>query len=263
MTPHCLNSGRGILSTRRPIRKTMKVSHLNKLLDYVPRGAVTRKVYKIARPDRYRMVEESRALAPQTGMNVAPFFRTKTIFIHIPKTAGISVVLSLYGGNVSMSHTRLRMFRLLFTEQEFDSFYKFAFVRHPADRLVSAFNFLKGGGITAEDRAFADAQLAPYDDFSSFVRSWLSPANIYSYIHFVPQHDFVTIRGKLAVDYLGRFETLAEDYEHIRQATGIGEPLKQYNMRNDAKALPEIAPDVRRIIEKVYEKDFELFGYRP
>lgn len=241
----------------------MKAAYFHKLLDYVPRGAVTRNLYKCARPRRYGMIEESRAGAPQAEMNIAPFFRTKTIFIHIPKTAGISIVLSLYGGNVSMSHTRLRMFRLLLTGEEFDSFYKFAFVRHPLDRLVSAFNFLKGGGLTPEDRAFAEAHLSRYDDFPGFVRGWLSPANAYAYVHFVPQHDFVMFRGKLGVDYLGRFETLGEDYEHIRRATGIGEPLKQYNVRNRGKARPELAPDVRRIIEKVYEKDFELFGYRP
>ena len=241
----------------------MKASYLNKLFDFVPRGAVTRSVYKAARPDRYRMIEESRALAPQSEMNIAPFFRTKTIFIHIPKTAGISVVLSLYGGKVSMSHTRLRMFRILLTEEEFDSFYKFAFVRHPVDRLISAYHFLKAGGVTSYDRDFADSQLAPYNDFSSFVRGWLSPASAYTYVHFVPQHDFVTVRGKLGVDFIGRFENLAEDYEHIRQATGMGVPLEKYNARDDKKARPELDADVRGIIEKVYEKDFELFGYQP
>ncbi len=241
----------------------MKASYLNKFFDYVPRGTVTRNVYKFARPDRYRMIEESRSLSPTSDMNIAPFFKTKTIFIHIPKTAGISVVLSLYGGKMSMSHTRLRMFRLLFTEEEFDSFYKFAFVRHPTDRLISAFHFLKGGGVTPYDRDFSEAQLAPYDDFSSFVRNWLTPANAYTYVHFVPQHDFVTIRGKLGIDYVGRFETLADDYEHIRKTTGIGEPLEKYNARPPSKERLELAPDVRRIIEKVYEKDFELFDYQP
>ncbi|WP_165793775.1 sulfotransferase family 2 domain-containing protein [Hyphococcus luteus] len=241
----------------------MKAPRLHKLLDYVPRGAVARNAYKLARPHRYRMIEDSRAQISGEEANVAAFFRTKTIFVHIPKTAGISVVLSFYGDTISMAHTRLRMFRLLFTEEEFDSFYKFAFVRHPTDRLISAFNFLKGGGITQDDSAFADAHLAPYDDFSSFVRKWLTPASAYSYVHFVPQHDFVMIRGKPGLDYIGRFESLAEDYEHIRHATGIGEALKKYNVRNQSKTRPDLAPDVRRIIETVYEKDFELFDYQP
>ena len=79
----------------------------------------------------------------------------------------------------------------------------------------------------------------------------------------MPQHDFVTVRGKLGVDFIGRFENLAEDYEHIRQATGMGVPLEKYNARDDKKARPELDADVRGIIEKVYEKDFELFGYQP
>jgi len=240
----------------------MKTYYLHKLFDFVPRSAVTRNIYKFARPDRYRMIEESRALAPQNGTNITPFFQTKTIFIHIPKTAGISVVLSLYGGSISMAHTRLRMFRLLFTETEFDSFYKFAFVRDPLDRLLSAYGFLKQGGITPYDREFADTHLSRYNDFSSFVRGWLSRESVYTYVHFVPQHDFVTIRGKLGVDFIGRFESLNEDYEHIRKATGIGKPLEKFNARI-TKEQPQLDSDVMKIIENVYEKDYELFGYRP
>lgn len=241
----------------------MNPQNLHKFLDYVPRGALTRNAYKLVRPKRYEIVEKSRAQLSSEEPNIAPFFQSKTLFIHIPKTAGISVVLSLYGREIRMSHTRLGVFRLLLTEKEFDSFFKFAFVRHPTDRFISAYHFLKKGGITPMDRAFAEKTLSAYDNISDFARRWLTPESIYEYTHFIPQHDYVTIRGDIATDYIGRFENINEDYDFIRNKSGIGEPLKKYNAQGQSAKRNELEPDVRRLIENAYEKDFTLFNYEP
>ncbi len=68
----------------------------------------------------------------------------KCIFVHIPKTAGISVSVSLLGesiGNMSAMY-----YRALFGKEDFRLYFKFAFVRNPFTRLISAFEFLKKGG---------------------------------------------------------------------------------------------------------------------
>src|SRR5258706_16293188 len=76
-----------------------------------------------------------------------PFDEHRCIFVHIPKCAGNSVTKSLsqFGG-FDCGHTNLKRFQIMFGPEEFNRYFKFAFVRNPYDRLFSAFLFMKKGG---------------------------------------------------------------------------------------------------------------------
>ena len=193
--------------------------------------------------------------------SLKPFVKKRAIFVHIPKTAGISVCYSLFGG-LAGGHKRIREYCLAFSKQEFESFYKFAFVRHPADRLCSAFRFLRKGGRSEQDAQYGQQVLGAFRDEDDFVKNWLTRDRLHDYLHFVPQYEFLRTWGTSPkVDFIGRFENLAEDFETIRSRVG-GKPLKNLNSSERQKAWQEILSDEsRERIREVYAEDYELFGY--
>ena len=184
------------------------------------------------------------------------------IFVHIPKTAGISVSVSLLGksiGNMSALY-----YQVLFGKEKFKSYFKFAFVRNPFTRLISSYEFLKAGGGGPLDANNIQV-VKPCKSLEDFVLNYLTPATVKTNRYFKPQHDFVcNSSNRILVDYLGRFETIAENYEYIRSKIGTGEPLKKLNITQAQKQPLKDYYSNEDVIKKVisiYNKDFELFGY--
>lgn len=55
-------------------------------------------------------------------------------------------------GNLGGAQLRIPHDQLIFSQREFEDYFKFTFVRNPWDRLLSAFLFLKKGGANKVDR---------------------------------------------------------------------------------------------------------------
>jgi hypothetical protein len=193
------------------------------------------------------------------------FDEYKCIFIHIPKTAGLSIVNSLFGEMKQPSHFPLIRYQLLFTETEYLNYYKFAFVRNPWDRAVSAYTFLMEGGISNFDKEFAFNILSKYKSFDDFVRNWCTESNIFQMAHFIPQYAYVTEPdGSFKLDFLGRFENLQDDFDHICKQLKISRMLERKNITTGRKKDFRVyyTPQSAEIIGRLYAKDIELFGYK-
>jgi len=187
----------------------------------------------------------------------------KCIFIHIPKTAGVSVSASLLGKGIA--NTPALYYKALCGKKAFNAYFKFAFVRNPFTKLISVYEFLQyGGGEVAYDDKIASA-IQPYKSFEAFVMNYLNKTTLKTHRFFRPQHYFVCDSNyNLIIDYLGRFEELEKDYEFIRKKIGTGEPLKKMNVTKTKRLSIEEYYSNDKIIEKVtslYSKDFELFRY--
>ena len=100
-----------------------------------------------------------------------------TIFIHIPKAAGVSVNKAIYGKTLGHYYaSELKRF----IPVTFQHSFKFAVVRHPVDRLFSAYSFAKIGG-TKEMRMHNENYYRSHKDFKSFesfVLNWLAVQNL-------------------------------------------------------------------------------------
>lgn len=100
---------------------------------------------------------------------------SRVIFIHVPKAAGSSVKTELYG-RPQYGHRRIAEFQA-YDRRKTAEFFKFAFVRNPWDRLLSAHAYLTGGeGTSGRDRRFAAEMLAPKGAFEGFVTALDDPA---------------------------------------------------------------------------------------
>jgi hypothetical protein len=223
-----------------------------------------RTLFQTLCPARYRSLQEARA-SDSSGYSIKPFDQHRCIFVHIPKTAGVSVVKALFG-SFGGHHTPLWLYRLLYTRAEFDAYFKFAFVRNPWDRLLSAFLFLKRGGMNDRDRRWAETHLAAYPDFDRFVRRGLTRKTAYAELHFVPQYWFLALKGpRPAVDFVGYYENLPQDFVSIRERLGVS-PERRLLALNRTEGKPSdfreyYTPETRRIVAEVYREDIELFGY--
>lgn len=198
------------------------------------------------------------------GYSFKPFDEYQCIFVHIPKTAGVSISKSLFG-NMGGGHTTLRRYQIIFGREKFNDYFKFAFVRNPWDRLFSAFRFLKKGGINPQDKIWAEKNISKYENFDCFVKDWVNRKNIYTWRHFIPQWWFVSTRGKSnAVDFVGYFENLERDYNYIRKILKLdSEELLFFNktgaIEKDYKDY--YSKETKSIVADVYREDIEMFGY--
>lgn len=147
-------------------------------------------------------------------------------------------------GHITLAEIRPRV-----GEEAFASYFRFAFVRNPFDRFVSACAFLSRG-TDAFDR-----------DPTTVMRAMLVTHR--HRVLFAPQHVFMTDSGGgLLADVVGRYETLQAGYDLCCERIGIpAEPLAVVNAsrRGDYRAYYDRT--LRDAVARHYARDLELFGY--
>lgn len=225
----------------------------------------------------------------------------ETLFIHIPKCAGQSVeqtFLSSLGlrwetrapllmrpndrpelGPPRLAHLHaVDYVRYKYmSELQFSKYGKFCFVRNPWDRTVSFYKYLR---------------YQRYCDFNYFVKRILCQTLVRDQKWFYgPQADFfLNEDGNVVVDYIGRFETLEEDFQTVRQMFNL--PLADLphvnKSRSEAwlpvfsvKNVPYFAfywltgkrirnaadyrdfydEESKRVVARIYEKDIDFLKY--
>ncbi len=223
--------------------------------------------YKYACEERFNQLQKLRTFVQPNGYTLRNCDDYECIFVHIPKAAGLSISKTLFG-NSSYSHMPIREYQLVFAKEDFDSYFKFTFIRNPWDRLYSAYCFLKKGGMNKTDRAWANANIASYDNFTGFVKGWLNRKNIFKYVHFIPQYWFLydpAIKD-IIVDFVGFYENLNEDFQYIKNRLSMGPALTLMRDRRTSSGhqphyTSVYTPETRDIVAEVYKWDIEYFGY--
>jgi chondroitin 4-sulfotransferase 11 len=195
----------------------------------------------------------------------------RCIFIHVPKTAGKSV-LTLFGlpelgvnyrgdlPHIEDPYDHIPIMRYV-PRPFFGDYFKFAFVRNPWDRLVSAFHYLNGGGANPHDLQFRDRYLRGYGgEFRAFVQDL---PQFLKAKHFMPQSRLVCDEdGRVLVDYVGRFEALDKGMAVVAGRTGIAEvSVPHTNASRHARYTDYYDSATRQRVAEVYARDIRLFGY--
>ncbi len=218
------------------------------------------KLYKFRHPNELAALRSKVHPSAKGDFSLAPFDEKKSIFVHITKTAGTSVALTLFGK--LPYHYRAWQYRVIYGRRTYREYFKFAYVRNPWDRLYSAFSYLKGGGWDDNDKTWALENLSGIENINDFVLKWLTPERLYSHIHFWPQSDFICSKGNTAlIDYLAYFETIENDFTFIAQKIGCERKLAHTNASKRAGYEEVYTPDAIAKVALLYERDIANFGY--
>ena len=197
----------------------------------------------------------------QDGTLLNAFYKSKTIFIHIPKTAGISLINAVYG-DIKLSGHRNFYFNCVALGFNNDKYFSFSFVRNPFDRLYSAYMFLKDGGINHHDKLSFETHLSEFKDFEDFVLNGLDKNLIFQVAHLIPQYEYLCDkRGVILVDFLGRFESLEEDVYFLSKRLKKDIRLAHYNFNKKQHYINAYTSNMIKKVHKVYQKDIAIFGY--
>ncbi len=139
-------------------------------------------------------------------------------------------------------------------DEEWDSYFKFVFVRNPWDWLVACFcynfKFLSQFlGKFELDHAEAIWHLMKLHNQSMTAENYF-------------QHSFVYEEGKQIVDYVGRFETLQQDFDEICRRIGIPQqPVPHENKSSHVDYRKLYTPQTIDWVRDRYREDIGLFGY--
>jgi hypothetical protein len=141
--------------------------------------------------------------------------------------------------------------------------FKFGFVRNPLDRVVSAF--------------FHEPNITRFDQnkkgFKKFLKKlkgdWQDPPYNYPSVsslpyhhHFLPQWYFLCDRDKkIAVDFVGRFENLKEDWKTVCDKIGVSDELEHTRKSDHLPYGEYYTPMYEKIVRNIYKDDFKIFGY--
>ena len=218
------------------------------------------------------------------------------LFVHIPKTAGQSIeqyFMSRLGLDWQADRDQLLMGRntdpdcgtqklahLTASEylscghldgENFTRFYKFAFVRNPYARLVSEYLY---------------RNYFSHRSFRDFVLNKLPPPGWDDqYRHIMPQYDFLHDgNGRLLVDFVGRFESLQDDFKRVCAHLGLEDSelphrnpsrkASRNRKRRIRNALYRNGENHKRVyvdfydgqtreyVAEMYRRDLDAFGYR-
>jgi len=196
------------------------------------------------------------------GSLLNAFYSKKIIFVHIPKTAGISVAKAIFGDVSLEGHRSIMFYKNLFNE-DFSEYFTFSVVRNPWDRLYSAFKFLAKGGINIHDRNAYEQYLEEYKDFEDFVTNGLNKKMIYEIMHFIPQSEFICSKdGKIDVNYIARFENLKDDISKLSEKINNPIELDHHNSNRKVSYKEIYTSDMIKKVEEIYKMDIINFNYK-
>ena len=145
-------------------------------------------------------------------------------------------------------------------------YFRFAFVRHPLDRLLSCYTQKVAYYGQNPDLPFVfwmfGKRFARDMTFTDFVHAVAKIPDAVSDPHFRSQHCFVYYKGKPLYDYLGRFENLEADWQTVCERLGCDLSLPHENKSSHEAWQDVYSPELRVIAEKRYARDLELFDYK-
>lgn len=190
------------------------------------------------------------------------------VLIHITKTGGTSIRKGAW--------TRVRGPRFGVIPEEWRHHFAFAFVREPLDRFLSVYRMFTSGPTGDPSWSLPrDARPLTHDEFFDIVRddSIIFDQRRRSFEerirhHAIPQtHPFNCLRE---ADFIGRFETIAEDYGRIARHVGQTATLPHLHVtaREPVDARAELGPVLADAVAEYYRDDYrfienELADFRP
>jgi len=178
------------------------------------------------------------------------------IFIHINKTAGTSIGRAI-GLPIKEHLTAMEVIARIGMDK-WNAAYKFTVVRNPWDKVVSHYEYRRKKNkteIASRNISFSDWVKMTYGD-SKDTFYYNNPRS------FQPQVDWLKdTEGKISMDFIGKFESINKDFDHIRTVIGLDASLPHLNASNRASYQTYYDDETRGIVANWFREDIEEFEY--
>jgi hypothetical protein len=180
------------------------------------------------------------------------FHQYKSAFIHIPKTAGVSIRNTL---DETLPHEHLPASEIK-SRLGGKEYTVFTVIRNPLDRMVSAYHYLKQ----------YKPKIMPSTSFEEWVfytkKNWgrlkLGPPEA-DHIYPTQTH---WLNADLPIKIL-RFERLIEDWEELAHQINAPTKLLHINASIHEQWIKYYTVDTIKIVIDLYQQDMERFDYSP
>ncbi len=183
----------------------------------------------------------------------------KYFFIHVPKTAGLSLRQSFGNRLVVADPARHLAWRHAVTQSEWKKKGRLpvaACVREPVSRAISLYNYFRTREFPLEDRPHR--VLREMLQFMTLSQFWEKVDIVYiatAIKHFRTQRSFL---DGATVDKLLRFETLSSDCAALRQDLGMGD-VELDHINQSAAVDRDLSPEAVARIREIYREDYETY----
>jgi hypothetical protein len=194
--------------------------------------------------------------------------------IHVPRAAGTSISVQVYGRFIG--HFSVQDLDLV-APRDVRSLPRFAVVRNPWDRLVSAWSFARRNPALEANSSDLSQDYEPnvrilngqryqipeFETFERFVNDWLLARDLQRLDGvFRPQACFVrNAKGGLPLDFLGRFENLDLTEAWLADVTGSQIRLPHFNAASSVDYRSCYTPRLKNLVGDLYGDDVAAFGY--
>ncbi len=204
------------------------------------------------------------------------------IFVHVPRTGGTSIKRALqpfcprrrysrwqrlldqlglirdYRRLRFRTHSSLQDIERRIPGAVFASYFKFAVVRNPWDLLVSEYNYyFKGSELHSNRRRRRHRWRYQAQSFPEYVRARAErPEKL--------QFDRLSnASGTLGLDFVARFERLADDFQRICIRLGLDATLTHVNRSDRLDCAAYYDEATHEFVTRQWAKDIEAFDYAP
>ena len=211
----------------------------------------------------------------------------RCIYVHIPKTAGTSIEFKL--GHFkelkrgvqdhrtirdieplsSLETTQLFLkgdWKLLYrrakylmnqsgsvSREQFGRYYKFTFVRNPWARVFSWYK-----NVMRDEIHRQSFQVSDQCSFKEFLRRFAGKQMIRPQLHWIKD-----VRGKIPLDFVGRYENLEVDFGRVAEAIGLKDKSLTKLLPGESTGYAASYDDeTRDLVAKVYAEEILLFKYK-
>ena len=223
---------------------------------------------------------------PRLNYLVTPHFESRSAYFEVPKTGCTAVkfllLLEKDSNNYDLEATQIhnetqkQLPRLRYQEPGivdeilFGDFQRFAFVRDPKTRVLSAYldkimnnswernRLLPGLGLTNNKII----------SFAEFIDRIASLEDNKRDIHFASQSRLIGVPF-IKFDYIGKFETFSEDFEYLKNnllkaktPINFSKKTKHHSTNVNARYSEFYTKELEHKVSVIYHEDFLNFGYK-
>lgn len=223
-------------------------------------------------------------------LDLPKWTKTPLIFIHIPKTGGMSVLNSMscfeliYHKNIAEEIKKIKD-----NKKNPDNYFSFSIIRNPWDRMVSNFFFhkqRKHNDPTLHTNLFkknekeklkewiekheAEDKFWEKYDFKDWLKFFdenenLKSESLYHNTIKTTYMDLIAINGKISVDYIINLYNIKKEINVIKTLSGknFTNPKHVWKNRSEHKDYREYYDSKSiEIVEKIFKLDIQMFNFK-